>query len=407
MLPKTADVVVIGGGVLGTSAAFHLADAGVRNVVLLDRGPIAGGTTPFAAGQTGYVNRDRFALRFGVYCIEFFEQFRERTGHAIDFRQPGSIRIALTDRFRADLEARRAAALEVGHEAEFLSPREARKRVPLLELPDDCALIYMHREGWVEPRSVAAAYAAGARDRGVTIRTRLAATDVGVAGGRVSAVETSEGRIETPWVVLAAGAWTRQFGRKLGLNLRTVPVRHQAFVTAPLAGVVMEQPIVRVTEPQVYASPEGGGLLVGGYGYRPLSFEMDTLPERFEIPALEADPVYYAQLTEAARRFFPALSEAVVVQERRGLPTIAPDGRLLVGESGQVKGLVVASSCMVGGIQHSPGAGRLVADIVTGRPAWIPPEALSVERFGEEYGADPALRARCEEVYGHHYHATY
>src|SRR5438128_12611586 len=108
VLPRTADVVVIGGGVLGTSAAFHLAEAGLTRVVLLDRGPIAGGTTPFAAGQTGYLNRDLLALRFGAYCVEFFERFQERTGYALDFRQHGSLRIALTDAYRADLEARRA-----------------------------------------------------------------------------------------------------------------------------------------------------------------------------------------------------------------------------------------------------------------------------------------------------------
>src|SRR5207244_9209017 len=130
------------------------------------------------------------------------------------------------------------------------------------------------------------------------------------------------GRIGTRGVVLAAGAWTRRFGQQLGLNLRAVPVRHQAFVTAPLAGVRADQPIVRITEPQIYARPEAGGLLVGGYGYRPLSFDMREFPEHFEIPALEADPIYYAQLMEAARPFFPALEAAVVVQERRGLPTI-------------------------------------------------------------------------------------
>ena len=100
MPPTTAGVVIIGGGVLGTSAAFHLANTGVRNVVLLDRGPIASGTTPFAAGQTGYLNRDPLSLRFGAYCVEFFEQFRERTGYAIDFRQVGSLRIALTESYR-------------------------------------------------------------------------------------------------------------------------------------------------------------------------------------------------------------------------------------------------------------------------------------------------------------------
>jgi 4-methylaminobutanoate oxidase (formaldehyde-forming) len=407
MLPRTADVVIIGGGVLGASAAFHLAAQGVGRIVLVDRGPVAGGTTPFAAGQTSYVNRDPFALQFGIYCIEFFEQFRERTGYAIDFRQPGSLRVALTETYRADLEARRAAARDAGHAVEFLSPGQVAERVPLLALPDDCSILFVPRDGWVEPRSVAAAYAAAARDRGVTIRTRLAATGLETAGERVCAVQTAEGRIETPWVVLAAGAWTRRFGQQLGLNLRVVPVRHQAFVTAPLAGVRMDQPIVRITEPQIYARPEAGGLLVGGYGYRPLSFDLRDLPERFEIPSLEADPVYYAQLKQAARPFFPTLDGAVIIQERRGLPTIAPDGRLMVGESEQAQGLVVTASCMVGGIQHSPGVGRLVAEIVTGQPTWLPASEVSVDRFGEDYAADAALRGRCEEIYSHHYHEVY
>jgi 4-methylaminobutanoate oxidase (formaldehyde-forming) len=254
---------------------------------------------------------------------------------------------------------------------------------------------------------VAVAYAAAARDRGVTIRTRLEATGIDVEDGRVRAVRTAEGRIETPCVVLAAGAWTRQFGQGLGLNLRSVPVRHQAFVTAPLQGVQPDQPIVRLTEPQIYARPEGGGLLVGGYGYRPLSFDMRDFPVRFEIPALEADPIYYRQMAEAAAPFFPALKEAVIVQERRGLPTIAPDGRLLVSESELVKGLVVASACGVSGIQNSPGIGRLVAEIVSGEEPWLPVSALRIDRFSDEYAADAALRARCEEVYAHHYHDVY
>ena len=407
MLPATADVVVIGGGVLGASAALHLADAGVERVVLLDRTCVAGGTTPFAAGQTGYLNRDRHALQFGVYCIEFFEQFRERTGYPIDFRQHGSLRIALTQTFRSDLQARLEAAREIADGAEFLSPERVRALVPLLDLPNDAAALFIPRDGYVEPRSVAVAYAAGARDRGVTIRTRVEATGIDSAGGRVRAVETTAGRVETPWVVLAAGAWTRRFGQDIGLSLAAVPVRHQAFVTAPIAGVAEAQPIVRITEPQIYARQEAGGLLVGGYGYRPLSFDMRDLPRRFEIPALEADPLYYRQLTGAAVRFFPALRDAVVVQERRGLPTISPDGRLVVGQSEQIPGLVVASACGVGGIHHSPGVGRLVADIVTGRPPWLPPGALSVARFGDAYADDAALRARCEEVYGRHYHEVY
>lgn len=407
MLPRSANVVVIGGGVLGTSAAFHLAEAGQNEVLLIDRGPLASATTPQAAGQTGYLNVDRFALKFGTYCIEFFENFEQRTGQAIDFHQCGSLRVALTKPFQEDLEARYAAARELGHDVEFVSPSQARGLVPTFDPPSDCRILLIPRDGYVEPKSVAVAFAAAAMDRGVAIETRVEATGLRIKDGSVTGVRTREGTIAARAVVLAAGAWARQFGQRIGLNLRSVPVRHQAFVTGPLPGVLPRQPIVGITEPQIYVRQEAGGLLVGGYGYRPLSFDMNEFDVAFEIPALAADPIYFQQLHVAATKFFPSLGGAMVIQERRGLPTISPDGRLIVSEPGGVRGLVVLSSCGVGGIDRSPGAGRLAADIVSGGPPWIDPTVLSADRFGDKYATDRSLRARCEEVYSHHYHQVY
>ena len=195
MLPKSANVVVIGGGVLGASAAFHLAEAGLDEILLIDRGPIASATTPQAAGQTGYLNVDRFALKFGTYCIEFFENFEQRTGHAIDFRQCGSLRVALTEPFQKDLEARHAAARELGQDVEFLSPARARELVPTFDPPEDCRILLIPRDGYVEPKSVAVAYAAAAKDRGVAIETRVEATGLLIEDGRVTGVRTREGII--------------------------------------------------------------------------------------------------------------------------------------------------------------------------------------------------------------------
>jgi sarcosine dehydrogenase len=395
VLPKSANTVIIGGGVLGTSAAFHLTDAGQGEVVLIDRGPIASGTTPQAAGQTGYLNADRFAFEFGKYCVEFFENFEQRTGRTIDFRQTGSLRVALTEKYQNDLTARLKAANDLERDVEFISAERAQALVPTFSPPDDSQILLIPRDGYVEPKSVAVAFAAAARDRGASFHTRVESTGLVIRNGRVTGVQTSEGTIEANWVVLAAGAWTRQFGQRLNLNLRTVPVRHQAFVTAPIADVLPDQPIVRFTEPQLYVRHEAGGLLVGGYGYRPLSFDMNDFERKFEISALEADPVYYQQLRDQTKQFFPSLTTATIVQERRGLPTISPDGRL------------VLSACGVGGIDRSPGAGRMVADIVCDREPWIDPAVLSVDRFGDNFATDARLRAQCEEVYAHHYHEIY
>src|SRR5262249_7944552 len=143
-------------------------------------------------------------------------------------------------------------AAKEGEPAEFIDHAELRRRAPLVEAPPDAQMVLIPRDGYVEPRSVAAGFAAAARDRGVTIRTRVEVTDFEVSGGAVRGVVTPEGRVETSWVVVAAGAWGRSLTRKVGVNLRSVPVRHQAFVTAPLEGVLPRHSIVRFTEPQVY-----------------------------------------------------------------------------------------------------------------------------------------------------------
>jgi glycine/D-amino acid oxidase-like deaminating enzyme len=206
--------------VLGTSAAFHLAAAGHQDIVLLDRGPIAGGTTPFAAGQTAYLPANADLLPLTTYCIEFFEHFAEHTGYAIDFRQHGSLRIALTEPHIAGLKARANLAASLGDTVDMLTPLQVKQLVPALEVPAAKGILYAPRDGYVEPRSVAAAYAAAARDRGVTICTRTPVTRVDVGDGSVRSVQTTAGTIEAGWVVVAAGAWTRQFCQQLDLNIR-------------------------------------------------------------------------------------------------------------------------------------------------------------------------------------------
>lgn len=404
MLPKSANVVIIGGGVLGTSAAFHLAEAGHQDILLLDRGPIASGTTPFAAGQTGYLNKDGFSEPFTTYCIEFFENFAARTGQSIDFQRCGSLRVALTEKYQADLEKRVQARDDLSSDVEFISPARAKELVPGFHPPEGCRIASIPHDGYVEPKSVAVAFAAAAKERGVKFHTRVEVTSLCTSGDRVSGIQTNQGAIETRNVVLAAGAWTRQICQSVGVNVRSVPVRHQAFVTAPISGVLPAQPIVRVTEPQIYVRHEAGGLLVGGYGYRPLSFDMDDFPSGFEISALEADPIYYEQLRTAATLFFPAIKDAIIVQERRGLPTISPDGQLIISEPNGVGGLILATACGVGGIARSPGVGRVVSDILSGQSPLVPLAQLDARRFDETYSSDIQLRSRCEELYARHYH---
>ena len=285
-IPTEANVVIIGAGALGTSAAFHLADAGEDDIVLLDKGTIGGGTTQFAAGQTGHLRSDKMSVEFSLYCIEFIEKFADRTGYPIDFRQFGSLRIALTETYVKDLEQRLAIARACGLDARMISIDEARRRVPTLRLDEAAGILFAPRDGFVDARSVAIAYAAGARDRGVHILPQTAVEGIDVKASRICGVRTDGGYVATDTVVLAAGAWTRKLGGDAGVEIPSVPVRHQLYITAPLANVHDNQPIVRLTEPQLYVRQHNGGLLVGGYGYRPQTFEMRDFPDSFEVAAL-------------------------------------------------------------------------------------------------------------------------
>ena len=219
---------------------------------------------------------------------------------------------------------------------------------------------------------------------------------------QVRAVYTDRGKIQAEQVVLAAGAWTRQLAQRFGLEIPVVPARHQVYVTAPLVDVASQQPIVRLIEPQIYVRPEAGGLLVGGYGYRPVSFNMNDLPDHFEISALEPDSIYYNRLHQAATAYFPALKQAVVVQERRGLPTMTTDAKHIVSTVIEVEGLVIATGCQVGGIQNSPAIGRMVADLISGQDSFGLLSAFAADRF-ESVCSDIQLRDQCERIYSNLY----
>lgn len=402
MLPSSTNIVIIGGGVLGTSAAFQLAKDGHQDILLLDRGPLANGTTPFAAGQTAYLSASPDRLPLTNYCLDFLENFAERTGYPIDFKQHGSLRIALTEAYLPELEAHQVAADGLGHELKSLTPKDAQELVPTLEVPEAKGIIFIARDGYVEPKSVAVGYASAARDLGVTIQTHTKVTNVDVTKGQVKAVYTNHGKVSTKQVVLAAGAWTRQLAQQFGLEIPVVPVRHQAYVTAPLVDVVPRQPIVRLIEPQIYVRPELGGLLVGGYGYRPTSFDMNDLPDHFEISALEPDFIYYNRLQHTAATYFPALQQAVVVQELRGLPTITIDARHLISTVAEIEGLIIATGCQVGGIQSSPAIGRMVADLISNQDSFGLLSTFAANRF-EAVCSDTQLRDQCETVYSNLY----
>jgi 4-methylaminobutanoate oxidase (formaldehyde-forming) len=400
---REAAVVIIGGGIFGCSIAFHLAKKGQRDVVLLEKHAIASGTTPMAAGLVPQIRASELLTRAITYSIELFENFTTETGCPGVFQQVGSLKIATDEARIAEMEAHIALGKQLGIDIDFIPPARAQKLAPILRLDGVKAMTFAPRDGFVNPHLAAVGLASAAHRMGVTLytHTRVMGITLGIDG--TYRVSTEQGEIRAPVVIDAAGAWTRLLGQGMGLRLPVVPVRHQYYITAPLPGVQPSLPVLRFPDLNGYMRQEAGGLLVGGFEAQPRSFDMQQHAAAFEIKDVPADLEVFRHFTGALQPYVPILAEAFMVAERRGLPTMTPDGNFLLSDIPNLPGFYVVSGCCVTGISAAPVLGKLLAEyLVDGTPS-LAIAPLHLRRFGAEYDDPHTLHRACEEAYGHYY----
>ncbi len=399
---QEADAVVIGAGAFGTSIAFHLARRG-RKVALLDKAGVASQTSPRAAGLTQQIRTDPLMTELAMLSVRKIERFVEETGEPLAFQQSGSIKLARTPDFAAQIHDEVRRGKEAGLDIELISKDEAHRLAPWL-VPDRAeAIWYTRSDLYLEPGDLPRAYARAAQRLGAAVLSETAVTAIGTRDGAVERVVTERGEIRTPLVVDSAGAWTRVVAEMTGIRVPIVPTRHQLYITRPIPIVRPEQPIVRVLDVNVYVRPERGGLMLGGYEPDPLAVDVRALPPSFQIKDLALDFAPLKRLTEAVADQFPVLQGAEIAEHRGGLPTMTADGRHIVDQVPGMQGFFVCSGCCVGGLSISPGIGEVLA-------AWIadgqPPLDLSplrLTRFGPELQDDERLRQACLWRYAHHY----
>jgi 4-methylaminobutanoate oxidase (formaldehyde-forming) len=376
-----ADVVVIGSGGFGASTAFHLAERGVGEIVVVDRHEPASQTSPRAAGLVSHARTTELMCELVKLAAAKLERFTAETGEPLDWTRPGSLKVARRAEDVPVLEADAARGERVGLEVGLLSGEEENRLNPFLRADGVLAVLHVAEDLYFDPAQVAIGYVRGAEARGVRVVPHTTVTRVNIEDGRVQDVETDRGVIRTPVVVDAAGAWTRQVAAASGIQIPLVPTRHQLFVTEPLAAVRAELPIVRVMDAAVYMRPCEGGLLWGGYEAAPRFFDMDALPPDFAIPDTPLDPDVLWRLADDVRAQLPVLREAGVREHRGGLPTMTADGQHLVGPAPGVEGFFVAGGCNVAGLSVSPAIGDAVAAwIADGEPPLDLAE-LSIARF--------------------------
>jgi glycine/D-amino acid oxidase-like deaminating enzyme len=396
------DVVVIGGGVFGTSTAYHLARKGGRDILLLEARRVGSQTSSQAAGLIRSLRGSAVGAQMALHSIEAFERFRDEIGHDIGAQQSGAYLVALSDETAAQLQRWSERAKRFGVTSTFISLDAAKARFPLLQPHGVRSVVYEPRDLYLEPVEVAIGFAKAAGALGVVVKEDTPARGIEVEGGKVIAVRTEHERITARRLVLAGGAWGPRLATQCGVFLPTIPVRHQLHITAPLSEVRPEFPIVRFPELAVYLRAAHDGLMVGGYEGNPTSYDPQTIGDDVDVRKLTPNRAVLQHFMDAITRFFPILDRSGIAREQQGLPTMAPDGFPVLGEVPGIEGLLVASGDNVGGVSISPAVGHLLSDLILKGTSPFDISRMAVDRFGHTYDDPQTLRDACEARYAAH-----
>jgi glycine/D-amino acid oxidase-like deaminating enzyme len=402
-----ADVVVIGAGAFGSSTAYHLAKLGKRNVVLVDRFELGSQTSPRAAGLTSQVRGTDALTRLAQRAVRKLERFGEETGQPLRFDQTGALKIARTEEHVQQLHREVARGREVGVEIDFISPAEARERMPILEDSGILAMTYSPSDCNIEPSQLPVGYCRAAEELGVVTMPNTPVTGIEIGPNGVEKVSTPRGEIRTEHVVDAAGAWSRLVARIAGTDVPVVPTRHQLFITEPIPGVTPAFPIARVIDANVYIRHEQGGLMLGGYEANPFQLDMAERGADFQVRDLELDIEVLWSLARSVKDQFPIFQQPwiKIAVHRGGIPTVTADDRYVVGPVPGVRGFWLLTGCCVGGLSISPALGEQLAQwIVAGEPE-LDLSEVTIDRFLNRPMSEEELRELCRHAYAHHYTA--
>lgn len=399
--------LIIGGGIIGCSTAYHLAKSGEKGVVLLERAGLTEGATWHAAGLVGQLRSQRNTTRMLKRSVAMYDRLAAETGMAFDWKKVGSLRLAATaERL---LEAKRLATMARSFDLEMqiISAAEAKELFPLIDENGLHGAAFIPSDGHVDPASLCQAIAAGARLHGAEIRQGVTVMDFTVTGGRITEVITDQGTYEAETITLAAGMWSRELGAKLGLKIPACAVEHQYIVTEPLPMPVADLPTLRDPERLVYYKPDAGGrLVIGGYEDDTLPFGDRGIPGTFVRQLLPENLDRFEPLAIKAGQVTPAINQVGIRQVINGPIPYSADGDFVLGWVPGLDNLMLATGFLYG-IAAGGGAGEMIAEWITeGRPSldlW----PLDVRRFGPHHGSRAFMYPRAVEHYAHHYKMRY
>ena len=368
-IPSHASVVIIGGGIVGCSVAYHLAKRGCSDVLLLERKRLTCGTTWHAAGLVGQLRATQNLTRLAQYTTQLYEGLERETGQATGFRQVGSIAVAASAARLEELKRGASMARCFGLEVQVLSPGAAKERWPLLAADDLVGAVFLPKDGQTNPVDTTQALARGARRGGVRIVEEVRVTAIRSQHGRVTGVVTDAGEVHADAVVNCAGMWAREIGEWVNVTVPLHAAEHFYIVTQPIPGLASGLPILRDADACSYFKEDAGKLLVGWFEPRAKPWGVSGIPENFAFDQLPADLGHIEPLFAQAMNRVPVLESAGVQVFFNGPESFTPDDRYLLGEAPEMRGLYVAAGFNSIGIQSAGGAGKVLADwIVDGHP---------------------------------------
>ena len=368
-LPKKTRVVIIGGGVVGCSTAYHLTKLGWKDVVLLERKQLTCGTTWHAAGLVGQLRATMNLTRLAQYTCDLYEKLEAETGLATGFMQRGSIALAKHNERFEELKRGASMAKTFGLDVEVVGPDDIKRKWPLVNVDDIVGGVWLPKDGQCNPTDTTQALAKGARMGGAQIIEGVKVTKVLTKNGRAVGVATDQGDIQAEYVVNCSGMWGWEIGRDAGVNTPLHACEHFYIVTEPIKELTSDLPVMRVPDECAYYKEDAGKLLLGAFEPGSKPWATEGIPEDFCFDELPEDIEHFAPVLEAAMARLPILQTAGIRKFFNGPESFTPDVRYLLGEAPELKGFFMACGFNSIGIQSAGGAGKVLSEwIVGGHP---------------------------------------
>ena len=402
-LPTHAQIVVIGGGIIGCSTAYHLARDHKADVVLLEQGKLTSGSTWHAAGLVGQLRSSASITRVLKYSVELYKGLAAETGLETGWKMTGCLRLATNEDRWTEYKRLATTARSFGMEMHLISPDEVKRMWPLMDVSDLVGASWLPTDGQASPSDITQSLAKGARMHGAKLVEGVRVTGFGMKENRITSVQTSAGEIACEKVVNCAGQWARQVGEMVGISVPLQPVKHQYIVTERIEGLAADAPTLRDPDRRTYFKEEVGGLVMGGYEPNPQPWTTGNVPDDWEFRLFDDDFDHFEQHMDQAIARVPVLAEAGVKQMINGPESFTPDGNFILGSAPECPNMFVGAGFNAFGIASGGGAGWVLADWVMKGEAPLDLWTVDIRRFSGMHRDRQWVCDRTLEAYGKHY----